>query len=69
MNINGLCKWVFNLIVSLCLKYKNNGEDMYYNTTREKEKQLRLNFDKAKNQKQKVSQIPVAHTNNIKSNN
>lgn len=27
---------------------------MYYNTTREKEKQLRLNFDKAKNQKQKV---------------
>jgi hypothetical protein len=60
-----LIKWVFNPVVLLCLKYKNKGEDMYYNTTNQEGKQLKLNWDKAINQKQKVLGIfqltPTAH--------
>ena len=33
---------------------ENKGEDMYYNTTNQGGKQLKLNWDKAINQKQKV---------------
>ena len=60
-----LIKWVFNPVVLLCLKYKNKGEDMYYNTTNQGGKQLKLNWDKAINQKQKVLGVfqltPTAH--------
>jgi hypothetical protein len=50
MIIAKLHQCVYNAIVSLCLKYKNNGEEMYYNTTNETGISLKTNFEKADNQ-------------------
>jgi hypothetical protein len=52
MIIAKLHQCVYNAIVSLCLKYKNNGEEMYYNTTNETGISLKTNFEKADNQTQ-----------------
>ena len=57
MIITKLHQCVYNAIVSLCLKYKNKGEQMYYNTTREEGVQLKLNIEKAHNQKHKVLSV------------
>jgi hypothetical protein len=50
MKTIGLCRYVYNVLVSLCLKYNNKGEEMYYNTTNEVGVQLRANLKKANNQ-------------------
>ena len=57
MIIAKLHQCVYNAIVSLCLKYKNKGDHMYYNTTREEGVQLKLNIEKAHNQKHKVLSV------------
>tara|TARA_R110001592_G_scaffold73688_1_gene224625 strand:+ start:187 stop:561 length:375 start_codon:yes stop_codon:yes gene_type:complete len=50
MKTIGLYRCVYNAVVSLCLKYKNKGEVMYYNTTQEVGVQLKANLEKANNQ-------------------
>jgi len=50
MKTIGLYRCVYNAVVSLCLKYKNKGEQMYYNTTNEIGVQLKANLQKAHNQ-------------------
>ncbi len=50
MKLIGLYRYVYNVVVSLCLKYNNKGEQMYYNTTNETGVQLKANLEKANNQ-------------------
>ena len=50
MKLIGLYRYVYNVLVSFCLKYKNKGEVMYYNTTQEVGVQLKTNLEKANNQ-------------------
>ena len=50
MKLIGLYRYVYNVLVSFCLKYNNKGEEMYYNTTNEVGVQLRANLKKANNQ-------------------
>ena len=52
MIIAKLYQCVYNAIVSLCLKYKNQEGKIYYNTTNEKGSLLQTNMKQANNQEQ-----------------
>jgi len=53
MIIAKLHQCVYNAIVSLCLKYTNKGDDMFYNTVHNTGRRLEHRIKKANNQKHK----------------
>tara|TARA_Y100000592_G_scaffold93459_1_gene156684 strand:- start:493 stop:900 length:408 start_codon:yes stop_codon:yes gene_type:complete len=57
MIIAKLHQCVYNAILSLCLKYKNKGDDMFYNTVHNTGKRLEYKLKKARNQKHKCLAI------------
>lgn len=57
MILTQLYQYLYKVIVSLYLKNNNKGGNVYYNTTNEKGNQLKMNFEKAENQKHIVLSV------------